>query len=447
MRRPELDQLIRLPEDQAVQRSFDRWNYTVLRWPMLALATASLFALIQLVANRSYFEGAAWGLTLLGLIVLFLFRRSRFVEQNYRTLITWYLVIQLLLMVIGSPVAELNIVLAGFLFPAILVFLRFRPSERLMLTISFYAVGLWMAFGVLAGESAGSLIAILLGMAIFSGFCLWAGAAITRRARQYFLDRFRKAASKERERARMRGELDDARRLQLAMLPSAAPRLEWLRLASVSIPATEVGGDYFDYFPLGPDRLAIVIGDVAGHGAASGMVLAGVRAGLYLLRDELHEPVAVLRKLDRTVRDSAPSRMFVTLLIAVLDRRSRSLRVASAGHPPLLHAAAGGSTPGTLGNPSLPLGSPLGSEPTESTTDLRPGDTLLLYTDGVIEATNFHGDQYGPDHLDQAFLRAATQEAASEVRDEILGSVSAFKGDVEQRDDLTVVVGRLSESF
>ena len=87
----------------------------------------------------------------------------------------------------------------------------------------------------------------------------------------------------------MREELEDARAIQLAMLPSSAPEMGWLELQGMSLPATEVGGDYYDFLKVDEDRIAVVVGDVAGHGVASGLLLSGVRAGLHLLRGDLGE--------------------------------------------------------------------------------------------------------------------------------------------------------------
>src|SRR5262249_56635275 len=103
-----------------------------------------------------------------------------------------------------------------------------------------------------------------------NALALGVGLLATRRYKQRVLDEWRGLREGAREQLRMREELDFARKVQLSMLPAAGPTLDWLDVAGVSVPATEVGGDYFDYFPLGPDRLAIASADVAGHGLPSG---------------------------------------------------------------------------------------------------------------------------------------------------------------------------------
>ena len=123
----------------------------------------------------------------------------------------------------------------------------------------------------------------------------------------------------------MKQELEHAREVQLSMLPREGPGLAWLDTASVSLPATEVGGDYYDYFAIDENRLAVVVGDVAGHGLTSGLVLSGVRAGLNMLETELTTPGEALRHLNRMLVRTNPRGIIVTLLLAVLDRSSPSL--------------------------------------------------------------------------------------------------------------------------
>src|SRR5207249_83659 len=114
----------------------------------------------------------------------------------------------------------------------------------------------------------------------------------------------------------------------------------WADVAGVSLPATEVGGDYYDYFVV-DGRLAIVCGDVAGHGLASGITLSALRSGFTLLRDQLLDPAHVLDRLQEVVTQSSHRRMMVTISVRLLDPETHMATMASAGHPPLLHIHAG----------------------------------------------------------------------------------------------------------
>jgi sigma-B regulation protein RsbU (phosphoserine phosphatase) len=177
---------------------------------------------------------------------------------------------------------------------------------------------------------------------------------------------------------------------------------------------------------------------------ASGLVLAAIRGGLHLLKNELARPAEALGRLDRMVRDIAPGRMYVTLQIAILDNARRRLRVVSAGHPPVLHYRAATGDVAEVGGPAIPLGTRLESTLTEHDAELAPGDVLLFYSDGVPEAANERGDQFGDHRLAETLRRSATGMSAAEVRSGVLDSVTRFKGDVELADDLTVVVAKVS---
>jgi sigma-B regulation protein RsbU (phosphoserine phosphatase) len=238
-------------------------------------------------------------------------------------------------------------------------------------------------------------------------------------------------------------EVEYARRIQLSMLPQGAPNVEWMDFAAASLPATEVGGDYYDYFPLPDGRLALVIGDVAGHGVASGLLLSGVRSCLYLLEDEIAEPVRILARLTTMVRRTTDRRTYVTLLCAVIDPAEGSLTVAAAGHPPVMLYRAATREIVEVGNGAPPLGTFLAARYEEVRQPLARGDVLLFYTDGLTETLNDQGNLYGTDRLIRAFSRAAESRSPRAIRDALLGDLSSFKGDRDQEDDTTLVVVRL----
>jgi sigma-B regulation protein RsbU (phosphoserine phosphatase) len=171
---------------------------------------------------------------------------------------------------------------------------------------------------------------------------------------------------------------------------------------------------------------------------ASGLVLAAVRGGLHLLRRNLERPVEVLDRLDGMLRATAPGRMFVTLQIVLIDRRRREIVVANAGHPPLIRLTAEGSE--TVGTPGRPLGTNLGGEFGRQSVSFEPGDALILYTDGVTELSNLHGDPFGPERLERDAARKRTEASAKALRDELLASLTHFRADAVQEDDMTLVV-------
>jgi sigma-B regulation protein RsbU (phosphoserine phosphatase) len=279
----------------------------------------------------------------------------------------------------------------------------------------------------------------LLGYVPLLGLSWW----LTSRRERRFLTRWRAEAGRHRERVRMKRELEYARQIQLSMLPRAAPDVGWLDIAALSLPATEVGGDYYDYFELDDSRLAVVLGDVTGHGVASGLVLSGVRSSLNLLHEDLDHPRKVLERVNSMLKRTSTPRMLMTLVLAVLDRRERSMAVATAGHPPVLVLRAETGIVEEVGRGSFPLGAIAGETYPEQRCQVAPGDVLLLYSDGLVEATDADGEQYGWGRLSRELSRLAGSASAREIRDALLRDVWSFKGEVEQLDDVTMVVIRV----
>jgi hypothetical protein len=262
----------------------------------------------------------------------------------------------------------------------------------------------------------------------------------TRRVRRELLEEWREPLREAREQLRMRDELHYARELQLAMLPEAPPRLDWLDLAASSIPAAEVGGDYYDFFPAG-DRIAIVACDVAGHGMASGLVLAAMRGGFTMLRRSMYSPAAVLEQLHDLVLHTSRHRLLATAAMVMIDRDTRRATIASAGHPPAILRRNGSVSALELYAP--PLGVRLPVTMTETTCDLAPGDLLVLHSDGIYEARNEAGETYGLERLVSLIETIEARAGAASVRDIILDDVESFRGAAPQDDDVTIVVAKL----
>lgn len=443
MRKPTLDELIRLPEPAAVEAFLNGENNSFLRQLMAATSILAVVLLIVALSEERYRVAGIW-LTLLSVVVsIFLVRGSRFYELNVRHLLMALLLGALAAIVLSTSDSLARVLFAGMFLPASLIFCRFTVRQYLALTMVFLATATWFALHPEGLEYPNDALPVLVACASTTMIVVALASRITRKRKHRFLADWRRERDRFTEHNRMQSELHDARTIQLSMLPSEPPPLQWLDYSSVSLPATEVGGDYFEYFVLSESRLVIVIGDVAGHGVASGLVLSGVRSGLHLLRDHLSQPLDVLGKLNAMVRDTAPTRMFVTLQIALLDRDQERLTVANAGHPPLLLARPKTGTVESLGTEGLPLGTRLHPGLDEETKSLRTGDTMVFYSDGVPEIHDLHGECYGENRLIRQVRRSSQSGSARQVRDAILNGVSSFKGDVAQEDDLTLVVLKL----
>ncbi len=439
--------LTALPERQALQRHLDAANWGVLRWLVAVAAFGALGGLIEGVASGRPLHVGLWALALLVDLVLIFGRRRDAVKRAAHPLLIVFLATHLagtVVVALGDPVPA--VVFSGFLFPMFLAVFRMRWFEYAGLQTMLLTGGTWAATREALGASTSGRAWLIANMVVCVLIASYVAIRITRRRAATFLAEWRHEVAREQEEARMRGELLDAREIQLSMLPRSTPELDWLDASGLSMPASEVGGDYYEYFSLDAHRLAVVIGDVAGHGVASGLVLSGVRSGLHLLREELSDGAGVLERLHRMVRDTAPRRMFVTIQVAVIDRRRRLVSVTNAGHPRALYLPAEGDRVVPIGAAGLPLGTRLEPDYREVQQQLGRGDVLIFYSDGVPEAQNLAGRAFGDERLLEAARKAVRAGAARQIRDSILSAVSRFKGDAVQADDVTLVVLKLGET-
>ncbi len=439
-RQRSMDELILLPEGEADRLHVDSRNGRAL-FRLLAIFTA--WAVVE--AMIQYAEGQPFQMlrSLASLILirwLYFVRQRPILAKHFRPILLGYLAVQLVLLRQLDLAPDAGFQVPDFLLPAFVLFFR--------LPAALAVVPLGALWGVSAGRSLlaiawtgelPNLWPILAQSALYLVVLAWV-ARLTRRLRQQFLDIWRREHRRYRERSRMREELDDARKIQLSMLPRADPRIPWLDIAGISIPASEVGGDYFDYFTPGESRQAVVVADVAGHGVASALLLSGIRSCLYLLQESPLSPAEVLTKLDRMVRLTTSSRMFVTMLYAVFDYERKELTYSVAGHPPLLLHRADRQQIEEIGHEALPLGTALGNTLTERSVPFSQGDIVLFITDGIAETLNSRQDLYGNERLKHRLRSTAHDRSAREIRDTLLGDVWNFKADGEQTDDITMVV-------
>jgi hypothetical protein len=444
MRAPSLDELVTLPEPLALHRQLDSGNYRTFRWLLVVVALCTLGGI---AASADFHD--VWGLILYPLdllfcAALFVLRHREVFSRNFRQILLVFLCVEIVVLKYAashsSEATTPLFVTTAFLLLAF----RLRVVEHLLLYGFFWVVAVfplsWVGLARTAVSAAGGdTVAISVTAAVSLAVTL----ALTQLGRRRFLVVWRKESSRHRERLRMREEIEYARRIQLSMLPQGAPEIDWLDLAAASLPATEVGGDYYDYFQLAPTQLALVLGDVSGHGLASGLLLSGVRSCLYLLEQDLSSPIPVFEKLNNMVRRTTERRTYMTLICAVLDSEAGTLTVTSAGHPPVLHYDSRRRSFEEIGQGAPPLGTFLQADYVEQRRPVAAGDLLIFYTDGLVEARNAQGQDYGDARLQRAVARAVDSRTAREVRDSILGDLSNFKGDEEQADDITVVVVRL----
>ena len=444
MKAPTLDELVLLPEPLALHRHFDARNYRVFRWLSILAVMLSLAGIGVSTDLHDPFGIALYAANALLGIALFVLRDREIFARNFRQILLVYLFVQIVALKFTTAHIQdgehLPFILVGFLLLAF----RLRVAEHLMLFAAFWGTAVFpLAWVGLRRVSVPADQDALVAITVMSLICLLTGVGVTQLDRKRFLAGWRKEHSRHRERLRMREEIDYARKIQLSMLPQGAPQLDWMDLAAASLPATEVGGDYYEYFKVSDSQLVLVIGDVAGHGLASGLLISGVRSCLYLLEDDLASPVHVFERLNHMVRRTTDKRTYMTLLCAVLDRDTRELALVSAAHPPMLHYDPRTGRFEEVGKGAPPLGTSLAARYELVRRPMAAGDLLIFYTDGLVEARNDQGQDYGDARLQRAIVRAAGSRTAREIRDAVLGDLANFKGDQEQGDDITVVVVRV----
>jgi len=241
----------------------------------------------------------------------------------------------------------------------------------------------------------------------------------------------RRFQREQQERQRMSHEAEEARIIQQALLPKASPYIPGFAVSGLSVPAGDVGGDWYDFIPFEDGCWGLVLADVSGKGTAAALLMSATRAMLRSLTETCSSPAETLSKLNRRMVEDFPSGRFVTLIYAVLDPTNRALKFASAGHPPPLLV-----TSDEARFLEVQSGTPLGlakSEFSDTEVHLPEGSRLVLYSDGITEAAGLSEEEYGPSRLSDHVLEPYASG------DSILADVRRYVNGAELQDDATVI--------
>src|SRR5215203_3453510 len=247
------------------------------------------------------------------------------------------------------------------------------------------------------------------------------------------------------ERQRLEQELHLARLIQQTLLPKSLPGLPGYEVAAYYQPAREVGGDFYDFLDLDDGRLGLVVGDVSGKGVPAALVMATTRTMLRASAQRLDSPGEVLKRVNDVIVTDIPPNMFITCLYAILDTETGRLQFANAGHdlPYRRSSSAGGAE--ELRATGMPLGLLPGMDYEEKEIVLERGDSVLFYSDGLVEAHDPEREMFGFPRLQG--LVGAHRSGGQEMVNFLLSELSRFTGgDWEQEDDITLVTLERSET-
>jgi sigma-B regulation protein RsbU (phosphoserine phosphatase) len=230
-------------------------------------------------------------------------------------------------------------------------------------------------------------------------------------------------------------EQDEARRIQRALLPDSDPKVPGYAIDGVCLQLSAVGGDWYDYIPLGGGKWGIALGDVCGKGTAAALLMAAARTLLRRAASVSDSPSEVLARLNEALAKDLPAGRFVTMVYLVLESSGGLVRAANAGHPSLLHMSDRRGLTSLESTHGYPLGL-LSSQYSEVQAKLDRGDRMMVYSDGVVEAADSRGEEYGNARLVE-FMRGQDISAKG-----LLADVQRFSRGGSLPDDATAIVVR-----
>ena len=248
------------------------------------------------------------------------------------------------------------------------------------------------------------------------------------------------------EQEKLRRDLALAAEVQRRLLPAVPPRSGVATLAAFTLPARTVGGDYYDFLDLEGDGIGIAVADISGKGIAAALLMSVVQASLRVISAEGDVPSSHLaEKMNRFLYPSTGANKYATFFYAQFEKSGRRLRYVNAGHnPPFLMRRIGGglgnhgTDGGRHGDRAFPE-----VKYEDAAIDLQPGDVLLAFTDGVTEAHNAEGEEFGEERL-KDLLRGTGGAAAEEISTKLAERMTGWIAGTEQYDDLTFVVVAVS---
>ncbi len=242
----------------------------------------------------------------------------------------------------------------------------------------------------------------------------------------------------EEARIRLKEEARMARDIQVNLLPKSNPEISGYDIAGMSLPALNVGGDYYDFIRLDEHRIAVGLGDVSGKGLAAALVMSNLQAtirGQTLFDGNANE---CLERANKLLFDRTDSKTFVSLFYGILDTQKNTLCYANAGqNTPLIFSPNKKPLPLKTHGPALGLLEDVSYQKDE--ISINPGDSLLIYSDGISEAMNDRMEEFGDEKL-RKIVQRDNGNSANDVIEKIIAAVNLHFGDASQNDDMTIII-------
>lgn len=242
------------------------------------------------------------------------------------------------------------------------------------------------------------------------------------------------------EREVFREQLRIARQIWENILPHSIPAFPGASISARSVPASVVGGDFYDFIPLDSERLGLVIADVSGKGIPAAMIMNMAKTILHIEAAHGNSPGQVLDVVNNHLVEFTKLDSFVTLIYAVIDRKTKRLLLSNAGHNPCVVYRASTGQCEEVPTLNMPLAILPDQEFHQSEVQIEPGDFLVLYTDGITEAMNRRRELFGMQNLMQTLQDADKLHTAEEIVQHVFDGIESFAGEAPQHDDTTIVV-------
>jgi serine phosphatase RsbU (regulator of sigma subunit) len=253
------------------------------------------------------------------------------------------------------------------------------------------------------------------------------------------IENARLAEVEEADRVMVR-DLSQAAEIQRGVLPAHAPNIPGIDLAGYNAACRTVGGDYYDFFPYANGRVGLALGDVSGKGMPASLMMMALHARVQVLAQDPGNVGGFMSRLNKATCANCPTNRFVTFFFCVIDSATGETVFANAGHNPPVVVRASGATE-MLGDGGPPLGILAIAPYSEQRMNLGPGDLLVVYSDGVTEATNANYDEFGEERFIEVLSRNRAQSAEIIV-DAVTSALTEFAAGAPPADDITLVVAK-----